>query len=158
MYSIQLKKILKQDKFTKKYFIDVFPSDKLPAKIKNYPACLIANVDTSKEPGSHWVAFFLLDANRIEFFDSYGNTPEFFGGGILEFVNKFSHVISNPLILQSNVTAVCGQYCIYYLYSRCRGRTMKQIVSSFVTRHICNDKRVYNFVFKYFRVRTSFYQ
>lgn len=158
MNTIQLRRILTEDKFTRKYFLDIFPSDHLPNEIHKYPACFIANADLSSDPGSHWLAFYLPSPHHVEFFDSYGNAPTYFKGGISDFVSRYSHVDYNPAILQSNVTAVCGQYCVYYLYSKCRGHSLKKILSSFVTRHLWNDKRVYNFVWKRFYVRTKFYQ
>lgn len=158
MDSLQIKKILSRDPRTRKYFLDVFPSDKLPWRILHYPACFVCNVDKSTEPGSHWVAFFLPSPDEVEFFDSYGNEPAFFQGSIANFSSHFSRVVFNPLTLQSNKTAVCGQYCIFYLYSRCRGKTLKHILSHFVTENICNDQRVYNFVAKRFRVSVNFYQ
>lgn len=158
MNTMELCQILSRDPFTKKYFLDVFPSDQLPYEIFKYPTCLIANVDSSAEPGSHWIAFFLRNSQEIEFFDSYGHSPAFYEGPIFDFASRFAHVNFNQMTLQSNVTAVCGQYCVYYLYSRCRGQSLKTFLSNFVTNHISNDKRVYNFVWKRFHVRTHFFQ
>lgn len=158
MNTVQLRRVLRRDNFTKNYFLDVFPSDHLPDEIHKYPSCFIVNVDSSAEPGSHWVAFYLSRPNQVEFFDSYGNDPTFYKGPISEFTSTYKNVKYNPMVLQSNVTAVCGQYCVYYLYCRCRGKSLKNIVSSFVTKHLCNDERVYNFARRLFHVRTSFYQ
>lgn len=158
MNTSQIQYILSHDKHTKKYFLDVFPSDHLPRKIKKYPACFVVNVDSSSEPGSHWVAFYLPTSKKLEFFDSYGNATTYFDGPISKFASRFPQVTYNPLVLQSNVTAVCGQYCIYYLYSRCRDVSLKKFLSSFVTKHMCNDQRVYNFVSKRFRITTNFFQ
>lgn len=158
MNTVQLRKILTQDKFTKTSFLDVFASDQLPVKIYKFPTCFIVNIDKSTEPGSHWVAFYAPSQHSVEFFDSYGNAPSFYGGSILEFASRFLNVDYNPLILQSNVTAVCGQYCIFYLYSKCRAKTLNEILSSFVSEHITNDTRVFMFVSKRFHVRAPFYQ
>ena len=57
MDTIQLTLILRKDKFTRGVFQGVYPSDKLPASVSQYPALYIANLDTSDKPGSHWVAF-----------------------------------------------------------------------------------------------------
>ena len=158
MNSVQIKNILSRDSVTKHYFIDVFASDELPARILRYPACFICNVDKSTKPGSHWLAFYLTADDKVEFFDSYGNEPSFFKGPISSFVSRFSQVTFNPVTLQSNVSAVCGQYCIYYLYCRCRGKALENIVSQFVTKNVCNDQLVYNFVAKKFHVYANFYQ
>ena len=121
-------------------------------------ACFVYNVDESTKPGSHCLSFYLSDDDRVEFFDSYGNEPSFFKGPISNFVSRFSQVTFNPVTLQSNVSAVCGQYCIYYLYCRCRGKTLENIVSQFVSRNVCNDRSVYNFVAKKFHVYANFFQ
>ena len=158
MNSKQIQDILSSHKETKKSFLGVFPSDMIPKKIYRYPSCFICNVDASNQEGSHWLAFFISSSNRIEFFDSYGNAPDFFKGTISNFSSQYSEVLYNPLTLQSNFTAVCGQYTIYFLICKCRGDTMKKFLSQFVTKNICNDIRVYNFVAKRFRVYANFYQ
>lgn len=154
----QINKILSHHKTTKRHFLSVFPSDLLPIKIRRYPACFVCNVDPSDQPGSHWLAFYIPSADKVEFFDSYGNTPDFYEGPIADFASRYSRTIYNPLTLQTNVTAVCGQYAIYFLICKCRGETMSKFLSRFVTDNICNDQRVYNFVAKRFRVNVNFYQ
>lgn len=158
MNSVQIEKILNEEPVTRNYFLGVFPSDQLPRRIHRYPACFICNVDKSTEPGSHWVAFYLTLPEEVEFFDSYGNKPTFFEGTLSNYASHFSRVLFNPLVLQTNVTAVCGQYCVFYIYCRCRGKTLKQFLSHFVTENLSNDRRVYNFVAKRFGVRANFYQ
>lgn len=158
MNTLQLRRVLSRDAYTRKYFLDVFPSDHLPSEIQRYPACFVANDDASTDPGSHWVAFYVSGPNEVEFFDSYGNEPSFYAKTLSDFASRFSILTYNPLTLQSNISAVCGQYCIYYLYSRCRGRSLGDILSSFVTNNVCNDFKVYDFVMKRFSVRTSFFQ
>ena len=158
MNSKQIQDILSSHNDTKKFFLGVFPSDMLPEKISSYPACFVCNVDSSNEVGSHWLAFFIFSSNRVEFFDSYGNAPHFFKGTISDFASQYVEVIHNPHILQSNFTAVCGQYTIFFLICKSRGDTMKKFLSQFVTQNICNDIRVYNFVAKRFRVYANFYQ
>lgn len=158
MNARQIKNILSHHKTTKKYFINVFPSDMLPNKITRFPACFISNIDPSYLEGSHWVSFYIPSADRVEFFDSYGHPPDFFQGPISDFASRYSQVIYNPLTLQTNVTAVCGQYALFFLICKCRGESMKKFLSRFVTENMSNDQRVYNFVAKRFRVYVNFYQ
>ena len=75
MDTIQLTLILRKDKFTGGVFQGVYPSDKLPASVSQYPALYIANVDTSEKPGSHWVAFYFSKEQEGAFCDSYGDLP-----------------------------------------------------------------------------------
>ncbi|GFT69242.1 uncharacterized protein TNCV_2253951 [Trichonephila clavipes] len=89
----------------------------------------VCNIDSSTQPGSHWIAFYLLSPNEGEFFDSYGNEPTYFTGPIANFALRYNRMNNNPMTLQSNKTAVCGQYCLYYLYSRCRDYNLPGITS-----------------------------
>ena len=57
----------------------------------------------------------------------------------------------NKIQLQSAFSTVCGQYCIYLLYHRCRKRSMSSIVKSFENDKLCNDKLVYDFVRRKYR-------
>ena len=68
MNSTQLAIILKKDKYTRAVFQGVYPSDKLPTRVSSFPALFIANVDTSEEPGSHWVAFYFTKDRKGEFY------------------------------------------------------------------------------------------
>lgn len=158
MDSIQLHRALSLNVYTRKAFLGIFASDQLPLRIPHYPACFIANVDAASESGSHWLAFYLSSPHHLEFFDSFGHEPFDFPGPIRNFARRFTYVNYNMMILQSNVTAVCGQYCIYYLYSKCRGRSLNDVLSYFVPHELCNDRNVYNFVTRHFRVRAPFYQ
>jgi len=139
-------------------FLGVYASDKLPTRIRKYPSCFVANVDPSTLAGSHWVAFYITSPTKLEFFDSYGHAPEYFEGPLAKFSSKFQHVTFNSVPLQSSKTAVCGQYCVYYLLCKCRHQTLNDIVSSFANRNIGNDVRVYNYVSKRFHVRPKFFQ
>ena len=57
----------------------------------------------------------------------------------------------NKIQLQSAFSTVCGQYCIYFLYHRCRKRSMSTIVNSFVNDKLRNDQLVYDFVRRKYR-------
>ena len=113
---MQLTKIVHYPNF----FLGVFPRDMIPSTKSN--SCLIANTDTSKEKGTHWIAMY-KENGICEFFDSYGRPP---------FKNKYlgKNYIHNNKILQNFNTYVCGEYCLYFLYYRCRGNTYKEIVDT----------------------------
>lgn len=136
----------------------MFASDQLPCRISEYPACFIVNVDPAYESGSHWLACYLSSLHHLEFFDSYGREPSHFEGPIWEYVKRFRYVDYNTSTLQSNISAVCGQYCIFYLYSKCRGYSLNDILLSLVSHPLYNDRNVYEFVAHHFRVRAPFYQ
>lgn len=120
MDTCQILNAVRQDELMYEHFLGVFPRDMIPKQSGD--SCLIANTDTSKEEGTHWVAMFKQD-NICEFFDSYGRKP---------FKNKFLSINSsyNSVKLQSNYSTVCGEYCIYYLYHRSRDYGLREIVFS----------------------------
>ena len=121
MNTIQLASILRKDKFTRTVFQGVYPSDKLPTGVSSFPALLIANVDTSDEPGSHWVAFYFTKERKGEFFDSYGLPPSSYSGTFSSFLNNSSNDWSfNSVTLQSIDSKVCGHYYLYFALFRSR--------------------------------------
>ena len=52
----------------------------------------------------------------------------------------------NPIPLQSPLTSVCGQYCIYYLLHRARCIDLRTLLMDFGPDVDDNDKLVYDFV------------
>nr|DAC81382.1 TPA_asm: adenain [Parasteatoda house spider adintovirus] len=148
MNVLQIEKVLKKDVSTHRIFIGVYPSDRIPKRITRFPSAFVVNTDPHYKSGTHWMAFYVNSPNSAEFFDSYGHSPNFFNRYISNYFKNYSHVTYNDVSLQSDSTAVCGQYCIYYLYFRCRNRSMKFIIDSLQLNSMQNDKRVYNFVKK----------
>jgi len=72
MNTLQIEHFLSKHSKTKSIFKGVFPLDRLPKTILKYPALIIANTDTSDQPGTHWI-----DSRRsAEFFDSYSLYPQ----------------------------------------------------------------------------------
>ena len=76
MNTQELREILSKNAYTKSGFGGVYPSDLLPATLKEFPTSIVANVDSSTKPGSHWVAFYFTNDKKGEFFDSYGLSPQ----------------------------------------------------------------------------------
>jgi len=75
MNTLQILHFLSKHSKTKSIFIGVFPSDRLPKTILKYAALIIANTDTSDQPGTHWIAFYFDSRRSAEFFDS-GQYPQ----------------------------------------------------------------------------------
>jgi len=94
-------------------YLGIFAQDEIPTNLKTitYPACFLANTDPSTKPGSHWVAFFLSSPSKIDFFDSYGFHPRVYGFSLP--VTNYNHTQ-----YQTFNSKVCGQFSIFYLYSR----------------------------------------
>lgn len=142
MESTQLLRILScMNKHNKnKFKVGVFAADKLPRKFKK-PAAFIANTDNHDQGGTHWIAFFIPEKGKPEYFDSYGLFS--FTDGHLKFMSNVSKSwINNKMCLQSLTSKVCGQYCLVFLITRMRGFSLKQFQSLFSTNCNLNDRLV----------------
>ncbi|GFT96544.1 uncharacterized protein TNCV_5022101 [Trichonephila clavipes] len=51
----------------------VYSRDTLPPLQENM--CAIVNSDDSSQPGTHWLALFVNDKRKLEFYDSFGQPP-----------------------------------------------------------------------------------
>lgn len=73
--------------------------------------CGIINLDNSKNSGTHWVAYVILN-EYIEYFDSYGNLKP-----PIEFVRYVGtgNINYNYNNLQNNNLFNCGHLCIKFL-------------------------------------------
>ena len=74
MNARQIDSILRNDPYTQSVFRGAFARDKSPQRV-GWPAALVWNLDTSKNPGSHWVAVNIDPRGRGYYFDSYGLPP-----------------------------------------------------------------------------------
>ena len=148
MNTLQIKRALERNTFTKKTFCGVFAADELPEIINTFPCGFVANTDPSTEPGTLWVAFYFPSREKGEFFDSYGHPPEYYDESF-----KFETIETwNNRKLQSSWSEVCGQYCIFYLYHKSRGYSMSKIVNLFTDNTNLNDCNVACYVKKHFNV------
>ncbi len=141
MNTEEIRCTLESDINTDSIFLGVFPADKLP-NIDYRPCAFVANTDPSTKPGQHWVAFFFGE-NTNEYFDSYGLSPFPVFEKYLQRLGDYDY---NRTTLQDFDTAVCGQYCIYFLHFRCQGYTMDEIVQFLNSKPHKNDDLVRDFV------------
>ena len=90
-------------------FRGVFMRDELKKLHPKENECGIFNLNTSKEPGSHWVCWFKRGNDRI-YFDSYGLVPP------QELVNYLgTPILRNTEQLQNFNQTNCGEFCLYVL-------------------------------------------
>ena len=141
MNTFQLAQVLMKNPFTKRSFADVYACDQLSfIEISKYPKSFEVNTDPMELPGTHWIVTYFDKQMKGKFFGSYGKHPVHHNKHFLNFMNRnaveWEH---NKIQLQSAFSIVCGQYCIYFLYHRCRKRSVSSIVNSFV-----NDKLMIN--------------
>ena len=130
MNTMQINKLMANDKFTKKIYLGTFPIDKLPTKIK-YPSGFILNNQKSTEIGEHWIAMYFDNQKNCEFFDSFGNGPKFYNLG--NYLNKMCNGYNsfNKKKLQSDYSSFCGYYCILFLLFKARCFSLRKFLSYF---------------------------
>ena len=136
-----------------KSFQGTHPLDKIPPMNKS-PYSTVINLSPSDHTGSHWVALYSDTISTVEIFDSYGRDLQ----DQEEFRNVIGHrhVVCNPTPVQSIGSSVCGQYCIFFVYQKERGKSMKQIVQCFSpSRCLENDSNVKSWVHKRFCYRKA---
>ena len=56
MNTLQIKRALERNMFTKKIFGGVFAADEVPQIIDTFPYGFVANTDPSTEPGTHFIS------------------------------------------------------------------------------------------------------
>lgn len=146
MNTSQLQCVIDCDPEMKKHISGVYAANELPHIIWKPSNGFIANTDPIYSPGQHWIAFYFNENGFMEFFDSYGNSPEQFSPYFKQYMGNYPSIKVNKKRLQSNDTIVCGQYCLFYLMCRTRGYSMHQIVDFFNSDFHLNDQFVYHFI------------
>lgn len=111
---------------TKNVFVNTYSADSLPPGPRlDKPCAYVANTANWNEHGEHWVCFFFPKKGLPEYFDSFGlDVPLSFR----EFLGSNYLFKKNNSMIQSPFTSTCGQHVIYYIWQRCRGMTMEQIL------------------------------
>lgn len=119
---------------------NVYAANRLPLHVKT-PTYLISNLDKDIEPGSHWIAMH-IDRNGVgQYFDSYGRPPTGYHRG---FLNRNARQWDfNRYRLQHDLTSVCGEYSLTYLYYKFYGNTMMDFIKFFSINKISNDIFIY---------------
>ena len=126
----------------------VFAADQLPKRIKQ--GGFIANTDVSYKPGKHWCAFYFDGSRKSEFFDSFGQPPDYYNQAFLSCLYDNSVVqMYNSEKLQGPHSNVCRQYCLYVLIHRIRGQTLRDIIEKLLSiQH--RYQYVYGYVLRVF--------
>lgn len=151
MNSKQLYYALIHNKITEPFFDGIYSYDNLSDVVK-IPHLIICNTDPAYKSGKHWVLFF-FDETICEFYDSLGKDLKYYGNNFVKFVNTFvekcrlSTIQTQPLN-----TAMCGEYCLFFAYYRCKGYNMNKILnkmSNFTT------KQIKDFIYSHFKICTE---
>ncbi|GFX34742.1 hypothetical protein TNCV_2514581 [Trichonephila clavipes] len=95
MDGTQMYTVLSQEKTTSPYFQGVYSRDTLPPLQENMRA--IVNSDDSSQPGTHWLALFVNDKRKLEFYTSFGQPPVFYNISTTTYLD----VLWNSKVFQS---------------------------------------------------------
>ncbi len=131
---------LSTNRDTSPLFDGVFAVDTLQTRTTR-PRLIVCNTDPSDRPGRHWLLFF-WDGDVVEMFDSLGRDVDAYDPRITTFLRHHaSGIRRTERRIQPPDTALCGHYCLYYAYLRCRGDMMPSIVEgvpspSFVSSYV----------------------
>ena len=140
MDDFTINKIL-SNKVTKDSFIGVFSSDTLPSYAQT--GYYVVNLDTSQQPSSHWIAIKISKSKcKNEYFDSYGLGPP-----TVRFKRfmKYNYIY-NSKRLQHSLSTTCAQWCIYYIWRKCQGWSLRNILKPFYSKDFLINDHVLNLV------------
>lgn len=139
MNNTTITRLLHTHRQTRELFKGVYASDQIPVSKPQYKtACYVLNLDPIRLPGSHWVAVYLNPLGINEYFDSYGLKPSL--QSILKLLGPIYRF--NAEQIQSPLTTVCGQYCIFYVWNKSLGIDMESMISIFSNDYPSNDSLV----------------
>ena len=153
MNTSQIYHALETNNITAETFQGVYSSDTVP-KFVNSPSGCVVNTDPQGKPGTHWVALYQEQQGVIETFDSFVKDLLSYSHYFKEFANS-SRIISQSHQLQSEITTVCGQYCLFFLLRRCSNETYSQIIHLYTDNKASNDIMVCQYVDHYFDLNTE---
>jgi hypothetical protein len=138
MDTTTINKLLKNSK----RFIGAYPRDMIPHNIKERPAGIIVNTDTSEKPGEHWIAIIIEKNGSGEYFDSYGLPP--LHDDLHLYLNKMCPLGwgYNPITLQCLTCITCGHYCVFYVKLRLLGYSYCDIISLFSPNDLSYNENI----------------
>ena len=91
--------------------------------------CGIVNLNTSSEPGSHWICYHCIGKDRY-FFDSFSEPPPLELLGYLKSDSEWDMPVikRNSLTVQHAQSSECGSLCLYVLKKLSLGIPFPEII------------------------------
>ena len=68
------------------------------------------NIDNGEQGGTHWISF-CVKANKVSYFDSFGEPPD--KVSLQKLLKTFAF---QNFKNQNNSSRLCGTHCLYFLY------------------------------------------
>ena len=130
MYGWELQRALYEDPYAAGTLVGVYTAGEPWPLPRTFPAAYLINTGEQHGPGEHWVAVFLENSERGEYFDSYGTPP-------LEPIYQrlrgwgYPDVLYSTKMLQGPWSTACGLYAYYYIVSRSRGLPLGAVTRVF---------------------------
>ena len=144
MNTIQIDEIFKKHSYTKRVYKGTRAFNELPKRIIR-PSAFIINTETRDKQGEHWLAIFYNTNGSVEFFDSFGLGPTFYG--LDEFLIKSSKkCFYNTIALQSLNSVFCGYYCVLFILFKCKKKSFLNFLKHFDENTFINDKNIKNLI------------
>ena len=136
-----LTKFFISNKVTKYSFIGVFSSNTLPSYAQT--GYYVVNLHMSQQPSSHWIAIKISKGKcRNEYFDSYGLGPP-----TVHFKKLIKYnYIYNTKRLQHSLSTTCAQWCIYCIWRKCQGWSLRNILKPFYSKDFLINDHMLNLV------------
>jgi hypothetical protein len=127
----------------------VCAKDQLPL-IKSKTFAVICNNENSDQPGMHWCCFLKLEDECLEFFDSFAMPLKFYGVEFTKFAKQNGKTVKlSNFPYQSDLSNLCGAYCLYFLIQRARKFSFEEVVNKFSTSdRTFNDHIISDFISK----------
>lgn len=158
MNTDKIRQLLSNNPSTKRNFLGVFASDQIPQNLnkmrrgRKQTAYLVANLDQSWKEGSHWIAIKVNGGKKKPgvYFDSYGWPP------INRAFTKIlrGNYIFNKIQLQDTFSTCCGQWCMYFVWKSCEGKSLNKIIEKFIhSNKSRNDQLMNELVMKHFNFK-----
>ena len=138
-FIFQITQILKSHLVTRSTFVSTYAADTLPEKPRLLkPSSYIVNLSPLGSTGSHWVCFFFPPTGLAEYFDTFAlDVPYYFRDFIGPSFKQNNNILQNPF------TTTCGQHVIFFIWLRCQGMSMEQILNLYSKDHLLlNDVAV----------------
>ena len=152
MNNWELADILKRNPSTSRIFAGVYPVDLVPLNPNSCrPCAYVVNTHPHFNPGEHWLCVYFPRSARdpTEYYDSYGLPPR---GDFKKLLGQ-TYIYSRSH-LQHPLSTACGQYCVFFIHQRSKGKNMQEIIDTFKDNEDLwqNDVMVNKYVERHFNV------
>lgn len=134
MNEVELMRILLGNDVTAPYFCGVISHDQLNTQPVPDEGYYICNSDDSNGPGKHWLAVCWSSQKKqpAELFDSLAHLPKEYDKNFTDFLISNGPDYSFSLKrVQSESSIKCGEFCVFFVYHRCKGFTFEEILAMF---------------------------